>query len=769
MIPREHSLSGRQKVLLFLFFFSGFAALLYQVVWQRWLVFYTGIGTVSISLIVSAYMVGLGSGYLAGGFLADRTSRAKTILYFVLAESGIGIFALFSKPFLYDFLYASGILPSGNSFLQTYVVLFLSLLFPTFLMGLSLPFLTKAFRLKTVGDQVDFLNFLYFANTFGAAAGALVSGIALMQLFGMQTTIYFGVAINFFCAVFAFTIYAKEKKDDSATIRPAEPSTPFVWDRSFLLWACQYFISGFAALSLEIVWFRILDVTIKSLSITFSILLAIYLFSMSIGTFVGVKFSQRQGGNNARLFLFAQYSLYIFTIGSIALLILSVNSVGPFAFVSDYFRSYDLKLEIQSLPIVIWVYFLIPIFLMSVPTFLMGFSFSISQKIFQDSFKEIGRKVGYLQAINILGSTLGTWFATFIGFRYLGSSLTVKLICSLGILYLLLLAYRKFIGSRLFVACALMSVVVIAFLPGNNRFWQILSGIHDSSEIVFNEDETAVSSIICAKDSKCKVHYVIANGLGQSDLPLQSDMIHVLIGSIPALIHKNPRTIAVIGLGSGGTLFGISSRPETKSIDCFEVITNQPATLLRYADRHNDTTIARLLHDDRIAVILKDGRYAIGKSLKKYDLIEADALRPLSSYSGNIYSQEYFHGLSANLAANGIVATWVPTDRVRKTFCSVFPFVVEIKDLLLLGSNELFTVDRDSINQRLNDRYTEKYYDIASIPIKETLRPFLENFVQLQAGTIEQCADINTDMFPRDEYAYFAKFLKKINTASETP
>ena len=767
MNPGNFSPTLRQKTLLFLFFFSGFAALLYQVVWQRWLVFYTGIGSVSISLIVSAFMVGLGSGYLAGGFLSDRSTLSKTILYFVLAESGIGLFALFSKPFLYDFLYSSGFLSSGNSFLKTYFILFLSLLFPTFLMGLSLPFLTKAFRLKTVNDQVAFLNLLYFFNTFGAAAGALVSGIVLMQLLGMEKTIYIGAAINFSCAIFAFLIYTKEKKDGSIAVQTIEAAPPFIWDGSFLFWTCQYFISGFAALSLEILWFRILDVSIKSLSITFSILLTIYLLSMAIGTFTGVKFFRQRNWNNARLFLFAQYSIYVFTIGSMALLLWAVNSLGPFAFISDYFRSYDLRLEIQSLPIILTVYLVIPVFLMSIPTFLMGFSFSISQKIIQDSFKKIGRKVGYLQAINILGSTLGTWCATFIGFKYLGTSLTIKLICLLSVFYLFLLIYKKLVGFKLYFPLLLISFISIAFLPRNNAFWHILSGIHDKSEIVFNEDETAVSSIICVKNSNCNVHYVMANGLGQSELPLPSDMTHVLIGSIPALVHKNPQQIAVIGLGSGGTLYGISSRSATKSIDCFEVITNQPKTLLQYADRYADKTIIKFLNDSRITIILRDGRYAIGKSSKKYDLIEADALRPLSSYSGNIYSKEYFHLLGKNLNKNGIVATWVPTDRVRKTFCSVFPYVFEIKELLLLGSNEPFSIDSNSINHELNDDYTKNYYEFASLPIKDKLAPFLKSIVQLQAGNISAYSDVNTDMFPRDEYAYFAKFLKKIYGPSE--
>lgn len=49
-------------------------------------------------------MVGLGLGYLAGGQLADRAGKNRPILYFVLAELGIGLFDLVSKSIIYDWL-----------------------------------------------------------------------------------------------------------------------------------------------------------------------------------------------------------------------------------------------------------------------------------------------------------------------------------------------------------------------------------------------------------------------------------------------------------------------------------------------------------------------------------------------------------------------------------------------------------------------------------------------------------------------------------------
>ena len=135
-----NNLKNFRNSLLFIYFGSGFAALLYQIVWQRWLVFYTGMSTMSVSLIVSAFMAGLGLGYLGGGWVADRNSQKQNLRYFMMAEGGIALFALFSKYFLYDILYQQVGLQSVSLF-QTYGLLFLVLLLPTSLMGFSLPVL----------------------------------------------------------------------------------------------------------------------------------------------------------------------------------------------------------------------------------------------------------------------------------------------------------------------------------------------------------------------------------------------------------------------------------------------------------------------------------------------------------------------------------------------------------------------------------------------------------------------------------------------------
>ena len=757
--------SIRQKLLLVVFFFSGFAALSYQVIWQRWLVFHTGISTVSLSLIVSAFMAGLGLGYLAGGWLSDKSAENRTILFFMLAELGIGGFAFFSKYLMYDTLYATGLMRHATH-LQMYLVLFIILLIPTFFMGLSLPLLSKAFRLENINNQAAFIGLLYFANNLGAATGALLTGIVFIRLIGFQRMVFTDAILNFSCAAIAAAIYRSVRDKSAPAAMLNKHLARLVWNQKILFWFFQYGLSGFFAISFEIIWFRLLDVIIKSVAITFSIILAIYLGTMALGTFMGVHFVRRGKDGLGRVFLLSQYTMYVYTIASIMVLWWAVGNIQLLTFLSDYLRNYELSL---SLNLVALTYGVIPLFLMGIPTFIMGFSFTISQTMVQDDFSITGRKVGWLQFSNIAGSILGAWFVSLFGFNYLGSSATIRVLSALGFFYLLVLAARRLMTFKQIFALGTVLVVGIVIFPNHHSYWMNFSGIKKGKGFIFHENHSALSSIKTELMGEREVCPVFVNGLGQSILPYEIDDIHIALGAIPALVHPCPESIGVIGLGSGGTLYGISSRPETRHIECFEIITNQPAVLKEYARQKGYKVLCDLLDDTRIRTIFKDGRYELQNSERKYDIIEADALRPFTSYAGNIYSTEYFETVRSRLSKGGIAATWMPTSRVRSTFVNIFPYVYEIGNFLLLGSDGPVNIDTEEIKKRLQMPPVKKYYTQAGIDILRVMKKYFFNVNEIQSGAVSLNDDVNTDMFPRDEYDYLAKLrirskeLKKQN------
>lgn len=751
------------SLLYILFFLSGFAALLYQVIWQRLLVFYTGSDTVSISLIVSAFMTGLGLGYLIGGRLADRASAAQNLRYFLLAEVGIMVFAALSKWILYDILYLNSPIDNDSPVIM-YAVVFAVLLLPTFLMGFSLPALSRAFRFGDGPAQARYISLLYFVNTLGAAVGAFVTGFVLVRQMGYETSIWVGVLFNGLCVVGAWRMAKSEGRgvngegqttDHSSPTRQTaltpHPS-PFTLRHSpLVLWSVQYALSGLAALSLELIWFRVLETLIKSVSLTFSVLLAVYLGSMAFGTLVGIwlgKRPQYQSANRReRVFLWAQVGLYLYTALSVGVFVNAIGRVSALDFLWQYFKSGE---PVLSPGFAVFTYGLIPLFLLFVPTFLMGLSFSVSQSLIQDRFEEVGRKVGWLQFVNIVGSAVGAWWVTWYGFPVLGTAMLFKLIAGLGIGYGFILFARKHLNALAVSVLTLAQIVALLVIPDNPHLWQRLNGVDKAEDLLFNENESGVSTIKLLPNHQSGVVFV--NGLGQSGLPYSIDEVHTLLGALPVMMHPRPERVAVIGLGSGGTVHGVGGRPETRQIDCFEIVSNQAQIVADYGAEADDSTINSVLSDKRLRLIFRDGRYALQHDTTRYDVIEADALRPTSAFSGNVYSREYFELLRSRLRPGGYAVTWAPTVRIRNTFQSVFPYIVYVDDLVLIGSNQPVTVNWDTIQQRINTVFTQAHYGSAGINLWGLLSKYQSHTHPL-AGNQPVGKEINTDLFPKDEYS----------------
>ena len=189
----------RRSVLFGLFFLSGAAALIYQTAWHRLLGLFAGADTIAAALVVGAFLLGLGIGSLAGGLFADRLSRRGALLAFALCEVGIGIFAVASPWLYYDVIYRE-LLPLSSSRGVIFAVVFAGLLWPTFLMGCSLPFLSKAI-VSEIAGSAKLIGWLYGLNTLGAGVGAFVGGWYLIGSFGFDKAIYVAAVLNVVVAV----------------------------------------------------------------------------------------------------------------------------------------------------------------------------------------------------------------------------------------------------------------------------------------------------------------------------------------------------------------------------------------------------------------------------------------------------------------------------------------------------------------------------------------------------------------------------------------
>ncbi|MBN2370808.1 MAG: fused MFS/spermidine synthase [Vicinamibacteria bacterium] len=184
--------SGRLDRMLVMsaFFFSGVAAILYQIVWQRALFTIFGTASESVALVVTAFMLGLGLGSLAGGALSIRAG-VKPLLAFGLIEAGIGLFGFVSLG-LMRWIGLKTVTATG---FQIWGASFLSVLLPTLLMGATLPLLSAYFvrPSKNVGASV---GDLYSANTLGSALGAVAAGQVLLARLGETGAVRLAAVIN---------------------------------------------------------------------------------------------------------------------------------------------------------------------------------------------------------------------------------------------------------------------------------------------------------------------------------------------------------------------------------------------------------------------------------------------------------------------------------------------------------------------------------------------------------------------------------------------
>lgn len=188
------------------FFCSGAAGLIYQVAWQRLLFSNFGVDLISVCIIVSTFMLGLGLGALAGGWLGDRFP-ASTLKIFVFCEVIIGTFGLVS-PIL---IRALGVLMNDASFTASAIANFLLMLVPTVFMGATLPVLI-AHLVRTWKNVGAATGHLYALNTLGAMLGSSLTAFWLFHFLELDQTIHLAAAINFSVAAVVLASFKGLKK-----------------------------------------------------------------------------------------------------------------------------------------------------------------------------------------------------------------------------------------------------------------------------------------------------------------------------------------------------------------------------------------------------------------------------------------------------------------------------------------------------------------------------------------------------------------------------
>lgn len=775
MIQRVWLLAGAAVF----FLLSGFSALLYQVSWQRILGVFSGMHIYSITIIVTAFMAGLGFGSLLGGRWADRWTARRAVLAFAGCEALIGAFALVSPWLYYDVAYLGlGFLVRYKAALPT---VHLALLFvPTFLMGASLPLLARGL-VTSAAVAARTIGLLYGVNTLGAALGALTGTWLLVGAFGFVGTVRIGAVLNFVAAAGAVALAARLGREADLPHRehppiPPESSEPLGADaRPFRLgtWVSIYALSGFVALSLEILWFRVLDVTIKSSPYVFGHLLGTFLIFLAAGSLVGA-WIVRRGRRADRIFFWGQWSITVSAGIALLLLALYPTTWWPMAELFRFWNSdagivlADLsaawadrgapaQAELVRLAGTIWL--VLPLALIAVPTFLMGLTFAYLQRAVQTDVDDVGWRVGLIQTANIGGSILGSFLTGTLFLSWFGTAHTFRILFLLGAVFGVLAALRYPVEQRLTrgAAAVVVSALLAAAVPAPREFWARFHGSYPQNAIVAED----ASSIVVLQRLAENRAVIRVNGTGHSMMPFGG--AHTILGCVPVLLHGDARDVLVIGLGSGNTAWAAASSPALERLDLYEIAEPQHAVLSEFRDVWFDfPPVGQLLDDPRVRLRFSDGRLALRLEPHRYDVIEADALEPYMAYSGNLYSLEFFELARDRLKDGGIFVSYTPTERTRRTMVAAFPHVLHVHApgylSFMIGSRDPIDYDREEILRRLESPAYQSYFGRADLAqaVTTDLRQFLGR-VQVDAirGAAREAyleGDRNTDLFPRDEF-----------------
>jgi spermidine synthase len=761
-MPRtKPQISAQLTLFAALFLISGAAGLIYEIIWERLLELYFGVTMTSITLIVSAYMAGLGLGSLFGGRL---TQKLKSPLFtYGLLEIGIGLFGLIS-PILLNWIGRS---TAGSPYWLVFILSFAFLLAPTFLMGMTLPLLSQAFinRVETSGQVI---GLLYGINTFGAAFGCLLAGYVLIGKFGFDGASLIAVAFNGGVGLIALTA---SRWTSFPTSKPSTFSTKkyasTYWTYRQILFTS--FLVGFIGLGFEMLWIRILHIINKNTSYGFASILFVFLIGLAIG---GYYWGRRVDTAPDPEKLFWQVEIGVGIMASLVFLYLwiSLNANIPFPGLSDFWFMQKpvppfvavndvLVFSRRQLLFSLSNYFL-PIFVIVLPaSFIMGGGLPILDRIAINSPEVAGRKVGDIHLANIIGSVFGSLIISFWMLPTLGTEWTHKVLVLLGLTFPVLYFIRK--SNRLLrdlssVTVILTTIVLLFFLPGKGQLYPRLFEATTGDQAITLESSDSVVSLTLDPTSKPKWLWIG----GETNSFYPPDGTYESRGIVCAGASQ-PKRILIIGMGGGVAARFFQNIPDIQEIVIVELMTDLSDLLYE-----NVELTKPVIDDPRVRYIADDGRrYLYAHPNNKFDIIFADPLRWYSTGHNNLYSLEAMQLYQAHLTENGVFCAYVDQPHALPfTIAQVFPEVDQYASRTVVASNQQIQYNLTYM-ESIDQKYIKDMRDFLKPGTEKSLLPqylfsgFLRNREQIILD--EKKSPILTDFKPELEYYFLKSPVKK--------
>jgi spermidine synthase len=567
-------------------------------------------------------------------------------------------------------------------------------------MGASLPAASR--WIQTSPEGVSWLGLLYGANTVGAVAGCLIAGFYLLRIFDMATATFAAAALNVVVALASFAI---AKKAPNYITPPADIAAPPAVASDAWPVYLTIGLSGATALGGEVIWTRIFGLMLGATVYTFSIILAVFLVGLGIGSTVGSILART--ARSPRAFLgWSQFLL----AAAIAWTAWQISDSLPYWPVNALLSTspwYTFQIDMVRC-----AWGLLP------ATLFWGASFPLALAAAARDKGDPGQLVGRIYAANTAGAILGALTFSLLLVPVAGTASCEKILIFSAAASGLLVFLRPLRIPALAPAIAATVAAVILALNvqpvpgmliaygrrimtslGKSRILETGEGIN-SSIAISEWDDGAVQFHVSGKVEASTESY---------DMRLQR-----MLGHMPALMHPNPKSVLIVGFGAGVTAGSFVVHPEVQRIVICEMEPIIPPTATKYFGRQNYNVI----HDPRTQVIYDDARHFVLTTPEKFDIITSDPIHPWVKGSATLYSKEYFELVRRHLNPGGVITQWVPLyesdpETVKseiKTFFDVFPngtiWGNDISgggyDIVLLGQVEPAKIAVDAMQARLD-------------------------------------------------------------------
>jgi spermidine synthase len=721
--------------LLLLFVGSGCAALIYEVVWLQMLQLVIGSSGVSLGVLLGTFMGGM----CLGSLLLPRIISPKRhpLRVYALIELGIAACAiglLYGMPFV-DQLYITHVGHGFASILFRGLICALCLLVPTLLMGATLPAIAR--WVETTPRGVSWLGFFYGGNIAGAVFGCLLAGFYLLRVHDMAVATYVAVAIDVVVAVIALLLATSARRGPIAdSTQVANQQSEINNPKSAIVYLVIG-LSGLTALGAEVTWTRILSLLLGGTVYTFSIILAVFLAGLGIGSSIGSVIAResprpRVALGVCQLLLMAAIAWTAYMVGES----LPYWPVNPSYSKSPWF---DFQLDLVRC---LWA--VLP------GAILWGASFPLALAAAASRGRDPGRLVGGVYAANTVGAIVGSLAFSMILIPQIGTRGSQRVMILLAAISTILILASMFgmprvkpagggFGRGLAVAflavVPAMAILLAWSVPAvpwgltaygrNMASWanRLAPGIVNENDVPRSGGQPDIYCTYAAEgmnvsiavtETTSRIRSFHGAGKVQASNDSQDMRLQRMLGHVTALIHKNPQSVLVVACGAGVTAGSFVPYPSVQHIVICDIEPLVPKNVAPRFAKENHNVVA----DPRTTVVCDDGRHFIRTAKEKFDIITSDPIDPWVKGCAALNTVEYYEMCKSHLNPGGIMALWMPlyesnpetAKSLISTFFKVFPNGIlwsndingEGYDAVLFGTLEPIVIDLDEMQKRFD-------------------------------------------------------------------